>query len=153
YSLNRYNQARTTGIAADYNPLRSLTSSALPWRDLNGDDIAQGFRTFSPDGSVTNCVFNTPACEIDLSSLSPNFGVAALNTYGKYPRTWNLESGLEIQHELIPRLSVTGSWFRGAFHNLSTTINQSWLTDGDPTQNPNYTPFTVYNPITGEPIT
>ena len=153
WSLNRYNQSRTTGIAADYNPLRSLTSGSLPWRDLNGDDIAQGTRTFNANGTVTNCTFNTPGCEIDLSALSPNFGVAALNTYGNFPRTWNLENGLEIQHELMPRLSVTGSWFNGSFHNLTTTINQSWAAEGDPLANPNYTPFTVYNPLTGAPIT
>ena len=152
YSLNRYNQSRTTGIAADYNPLRSLTSTSLPWRDLNGDDIAQGFRTFNPNGTVTNCTFNTAGCEIDLSSLAPNFGTAALNTYGNYPRSWNLESGLELQHELLPRVSVTGSWFHGSFHNLTTTINQSWVADGNPLNNPNYTPFTIYNPLTGEPI-
>ena len=74
YSLNRYNQARTTGIAADYNPLRSLTSASLPWRDIDGDDVADGFRTFNANGSVTNCVFLTAGCEIDLTGLSPNFG-------------------------------------------------------------------------------
>jgi hypothetical protein len=153
YSLNKYNQARTTGIAADYNPLRSLTSASLPWRDLNGDDIAQGGRTFNADGTVTNCVFLTPGCEIDLTNLAPNFGVAALNTYGNYPRTWNLESGLEIQHELLPRLSVSGSWFKGNFHNLTATINQSWAAEGDPARNPHYTPFTIYNVLTGDPIT
>jgi hypothetical protein len=146
YSLNRYNIARTTGIAADYNPFRSLTSAALPWRDINGDDIAQGGRTFNPDGTVTNCVYLTPGCEIDLSGLSPNFGVAALNTYGNYPRTWNLEQGVEVQHELLPRLSISGNWFSCDFYNLTTTINQSWsLSD--------YTPFTVYNPVTGDPLT
>jgi hypothetical protein len=35
---------------------------------------------------------------------------------------------------------------KGNFHNLTATINQSWsLSD--------YTPFTVYNPLSGEPIT
>ncbi len=33
---------------------------------------------------------------------------AALNRYGDYPRTWNLESALELQHELMPRLSGHG---------------------------------------------
>jgi hypothetical protein len=145
YSLNRYNQARTTGIAATYNPLASLTSSSLPWRDINGDDIAQGFRSFNANGTVTNCVFLTPGCEIDLTNLSPNFGVAALNEYGAYPRTWNLESALELQHEIARGLSGTVSWFRGNFHNLTTTINRSY-THAD------YTPYTVYNPETGEPI-
>ena len=152
YSLNRYNQARTTGIAADYNPLVTLgattaTSPALAWRDVNGDDIAQGER---------GCNFGTnglPGCEINFSALSPNFGIVALNTYGRYPRTWNLEHGLELQHELLPRLSVAGSWFHGDFYNLTTTINQSWEAAGDPLRNPNYAPLTVYNPTTGEPIT
>ena len=152
YSLNKYNQARTTGIAADYNPLVSLgattaTSPALAWRDVNGDDIAQGER---------GCNFGTnglPGCEINFSALPANFGIVALNTYGEYPRTWNLEQGIELQHELMPRLSVTGSWFHGEFHNLTTTINRSWQVDGDPLRNPNYVPFTVYNPRSGEPIT
>jgi hypothetical protein len=145
YSLNRYNQSRTTGIAADYNPLRSLTSTSLPWRDLNGDDIAQGTRTFNANGTVTNCVFLTAGCEIDLTGLPANFGTAALNEYGAYPRTWNLESALELQHEILPRLSGSVSWFRGNFHNLTNTINRSY-THAD------YTPYTVYNPLTGDPI-
>jgi hypothetical protein len=145
YSLNRYNQSRTTGIAADYNPLRSLTSTALPWRDLNSDDIAQGFRTFNPDGTVSNCVYQTAGCEIDLSGLSPNFGVAALNRYGDYPRTWNLEQAVEVQHEVLRSLSVSGSWFRGAFRNLTTIVNESWSRS-------DYTPYTFYNPVTGDPI-
>ena len=145
YSLNRYNQSRTTGIAATYNPLASLTSASLPWRDLDGDDIAEGTRTFNPDGTVTNCVFLTAGCEINLAGLAPNFGAVALNEYGAYPRTWNLESALELQHEILPRLSGTVSWFRGNFHNLTTTINRSYtLAD--------YTPYTVYNPQSGEPI-
>jgi len=144
YSLNRYNLARTTGIAGNYNPLLSQTSTSLAWTDLNGDDIAQGTR---------GCVFLTPGCEINFSALPANFGTAALNTYGNYPRTWNLEHGLELQHELLPRLSLTGSWFHGSFHNLTTTINQSLTFGGDPLQNPNYVPFTVYNPLSGEAIT
>src|SRR4029453_10387554 len=135
YSLNRYNLARKTGIAADYNPLVSLgattaTSPALAWRDINGDDIAQGER---------GCNFGTnglPGCEINFSALPTNFGVVALNTYGEYPRTWNLEHGLELQHELMPRLSTTVSWFHGAFHNLTTTINESLAVSGDPRNNP-----------------
>ena len=143
YSLNRYNQARTTGIAADYNPLVSATVT-LPWRDVNANDIADGERGCTGYPRV--------GCEIDFTNLSPNFGIAALNEYGDYPRTWNLESGLELQHEIMPRLSGSVAWFRGAFRNLTTTINRSWVADGDPAANPNFTPYTFYNPTTGEPI-
>jgi hypothetical protein len=145
YSLNRYNQSRTTGIAANYNPLASATSTSLQWRDLNSDDIAQGTRTFNADGTITNCVFMTAGCEINMANLPANFGIASLNEYGAYPRTWNLESALELQHEIMRGLSGTASWFRGNFHNLTATINQSW-------SYADYTPYTVYNPQTGEPI-
>jgi hypothetical protein len=152
YSLNRYNQSRTTGIAANYNPLISQTAT-LRWTDVNHDDIAQGQLGFNADGSRQPlCSYPSVGCEINLSSLSSSFGVRAPNEYGAYPRTWNVESGLEVQHELLPRLSITGSWFHGSFHNLTTTINQSWAFDGDPTKNPNYVPMTIYNALTGEPI-
>jgi hypothetical protein len=143
YSLNRYNQTRTTGIAANYNPLLQ-TTAVLPWTDLNHDDIAQGER---------GCVYKTEGCEIDSSKLSPTFGAAAQNSYNNFPRVWDLESGLELQHELLPRLSVTASWFHGTFHNLTSTINTALATTGDPAQNPNYIPYSIYNPVTGEPIT
>jgi len=144
YSLNKYNTSRTTGIAAAYNPLGSSTMT-LPWTDKNKDDIAQG---------TLRCDFvNDPTCEINFNTLPANFGTQATNTYGGYPRSWNLESGLEVQHELLPRLSVTGSWFHGAFHNLTTSINRAWQFDGNPLENPNYTPLTIYNPLSGEPIT
>jgi Carboxypeptidase regulatory-like domain len=136
YSLNRYNQATTTGIADDYNPFRSLTTT-LPWRDVNGNDIA--------DGDFRCMGYPRVGCEIDFSTLTANFGTAALNEYGNFPRTWNLEQGVEVQHELLPRLSVSGSWYRGNFHNLTTTINRSWsLSD--------YTPYTFYDPRTGVPF-
>jgi hypothetical protein len=137
YSLNRYNQIRTTGIATNYNPFLSATSPALPWRDVNLNDVAEGER---------GCTgFPRVDCEIDFRGLSPNFGIAALNEFGHYPRTWNLESALEVQHQLAPQLSVSGSWFTGSFHNLTTTINQAWSLD-------DYTPYTFYNPVTGQPL-
>jgi hypothetical protein len=136
YSLNRYNLSRTTGIAANYNPL--LTASAtLPWVDKNRDDIAQG---------SLRCDFTASDCEINFASLSANYGIAALNEYGKYPRTWNLESGIEVSHELLDGLSVAGSWWKGDFHNITNTVNQSWSAA-------DYSPYTWYNPSTGAPFT
>jgi hypothetical protein len=144
YSLNRYNAQTTTGIASAYQPLGSSTAT-LPWTDKNRDNIAQG---------TLRCDFvNDPSCEINFNTLAANFGTQATNTYGAYPRTWNIEHGLELQHELMPRLSVTASWFHGDFHNLTTSINRAWQFDGDVDKNPNYTPLTVYNPTTGEPFT
>lgn len=148
WSLNRYNQARTTGIAASYNPVVSSTAF-LTWRDVNNDGIAQGER---------GCAFGTngtPGCEINSATLPANFGLRGVNVYNDFPRVWNLENGLELQHELFPRLSVAGMWFHGNFNNLTTTINTALV---DPAAgdnfaaNSNWTPFTVYDPTTGEAI-
>jgi len=136
-SVNRYNLARTTGVASAYNPLLSQTAT-LQWRDVNGDDIAQGER---------GCTgYPAAGCEINFAALSSNFGIAALAEYGEYPRTWNLETGVEVEQELLPNLSVSGAWYKGSFKNLTVSINQSWsLAD--------YTPYTLYNPVSGEPFT
>jgi Carboxypeptidase regulatory-like domain len=146
FSLNRYNQAQTTSLAAGFNPLASKTAT-IPWTDLNGDGIAQGQRTWNADGSKTDCVYLTPGCEINLAQLAANFGLLSdAGTYGGYPRSWNLESGLELQHELFPRVSVSGAWFYGNFHNLTSTMNRN-LSAAD------YTPVQIFNPQDGTPIT
>ena len=72
FSLNRYNQQRTTGIADSYNALVSATSASLAWTDLNRDDVAQGTR---------GCTYLSAGCEINFTQLSSNFGNAALNRY------------------------------------------------------------------------
>jgi hypothetical protein len=143
YSLNRYNQARTTGIASQYNPALSQTAT-LTWRDLNGDDIAQGGVTYDADGTRRLCTFGVDGCELQ-GTIPANFGIAALNEYPGFPRTWNLEQGIEVQHELLPRLSLSGTWFHGNFHNLTTSNNVN-LSAAD------YAPMTIYNPLTGQPI-
>lgn len=137
YSLNRYNLSRTTGIAANYNPLLSQTAT-LPWVDVNGNDVA--------DGALRCTGFPSATCEINFASLSQNFGIAALNEYGEYPRTWNLEQGIEISHELVGGLSVGASWWKGDFRNLTNTVNTAWSAA-------DYSPYTWYNPTTGQPFT
>ncbi len=139
-SINKYNLSRTTGIAANYNPLLSQTAT-LPWRDVNGDDVAQGSR----DQKGTGC-YPSAGCEINFDSLSANYGIAALNEYGEYPRTWNFEQGVEISHEVANGLSVGASYWHGDFHNLTNTVNTAWsLAD--------YSPYTFHNPQTGAPFT
>jgi hypothetical protein len=113
YSLNRYNQIRTTGDCHQLQPVSLVQRrTALPWRDVNRNDIAEGER---------GCTgFPRVDCEIDFRGLPPNFGIAALNEFGHYPRTWNLENALEVQHQLLPRAVGVGVVVHGRFHNLTT---------------------------------
>ena len=153
YGWNRFNRGLATSIANSADVL-GLQTATLNWEDANGDDIAQGGRTFiyNADGTVTpvNCVFGTPGCEIDMTGLDPTgrvFGTpAAQDQYQGFPRTWVMEHLIEVQHALTRRVSVTGSWVRSSAHDLTKTVNLL-VQEGD------YVPMRIYNPIDGTPIT
>jgi hypothetical protein len=86
FSLNRYNQQRTTGIADSYNALVSATSTSLAWTDKNKDDIAQGVR---------GCAYGGLRDQLHPAHVQFRHGRA--ESLRNYPRTWNLESALELQ--------------------------------------------------------
>jgi hypothetical protein len=163
YSVNRYNTAETTGLADNFNVM-SLTSSTRQWTDLNGDDIAQGQRTWHADGTFTDCVYQTPGCEIYLSgpagvnpitglpqtqtALSPNFGIpAGIPVYTPYPRQYRIEHGIEVQHQITPRVGATFGWTRWDRFNNTKSVNQfRQAYDID------YRTVQFFNPIDGTPL-
>ncbi len=148
YSANRYNAAQTTSIAASFNPL-ATKSQRVDWTDLNGDGIPQGGRVWNAAGtSYVDCVYRSAGCELNLQGQLPaNFGLLSdAGVYGGFPRQYSVEHGIEVQHEVIPRLSVTGSYYYGDFRNLTTTLNSA-VTPAD------YTAVQVFNPIDGTPFT
>ena len=52
---------------------------------------------------------------------------------------YNIETSVSVQHELLPRVSVSGGWFHRDFKNLRRRDNilQSFA---------DYTPFTLFSP-------
>jgi hypothetical protein len=149
YSANRYNAAQAVSLAAGFNLLGRSSSTAIPWTDKNRDGIAQGARVWNAAGTAyTDCDFvNDVACELDLVGRETAFGTLRdVPAYGGFPRSYNIEQGLEIQHELFPRLSVTATYYRGYNQNLTTTVNRA-VTPAD------YNEVQVFNPIDGTPIT
>ena len=152
FSANKYEQAGTVSRANSYNPIASL-SNTLTWTDTNRDDIAQG---------ELGCVYQSANCEIDFSLLATTFGTvkpgcSILATPGSIPcgsaqldpnvkRTNTRNYNLGVQHELLPRVSVSANWFHVDYHNL--TLRQNVL------QTPNdYTPHDVVSPLDGSVIT
>jgi Carboxypeptidase regulatory-like domain/TonB-dependent Receptor Plug Domain len=137
FGLNRYNESRTTFFANRYNPM-GLTNASLAWTDLNGDDIAQG---------ALGCVYQTPGCEINFAQMPANFGRLSLNRVDpNFKRTYNVETTAGVQHELIPRVSVSANWYRRTFHRLRV-IDNTLRTMSD------YAPISVFDPRTGQPLT
>ena len=136
FGLNKYNESRTTFFANRYNPL-ALQSASLTWVDANTDDIAQG---------ELGCTFNTPGCEINLAQLPANFGRIQLNRVDPdFKRVYNVETTAGVQHELLPRVSLSANWYRRTFHRLRVTDNLA-RTMSD------YIPFDIFNPMTGQPM-
>ena len=98
-------------------------------------------------------MYLTPGCEINYYSATGAYGEG----FGSYraltrPGSGHLSapgtssSGIEIQHELFPRVSVTAGYFHGTFHDLLFSDNRERRPGGlDAVQ--------VFNPIDGSPMT
>jgi hypothetical protein len=130
-------QAGTTGFTETYNPL-ALTTANVTWTDLNGDKVPQG---------EIGCTYLSPGCEINLAQLPAGFGVLSIANFDPdIKRMYNIETSVSVQHELFPRVSVSGGWFHRDYKNLRRRDNvlQSFA---------DYTPFTLFSPIDGTPIT
>jgi hypothetical protein len=136
-SVGKYMQQGTTGFSNSYNPL-ALTTANVAWTDLNGDGVPQGER---------GCIYLTPGCEINLAQLPTGFGTANIATFApNIERMYNVEESISVQHELVKRVSVTAGWYHRDYKNLRRRTN-TLQTFAD------YTPFTLFSPIDGTPIT
>ncbi len=136
FGTGKYVRAYSTGFAETYDP-NFYSSATLTWNDLNKDDTAQGTR---------GCVYLTPGCEIDFSTLSTNFGVKPTqNPAPGISRPYQIETNASVQREVIPGTSVTASYFRRDYKNLIWSDNLGI----DPAD---YTAVPVPSP-TGETVT
>jgi hypothetical protein len=137
FSIGRYEQAGSTGFSESYNPL-ALSFAPVAWTDLNRNGVPQG---------ELGCTYLAAGCELNLAQLPNGFGVASLaNVDPDIRRMYNIETSVSIQHELFPRVSVGGGWYHRDFKNLRRRDNllQTFA---------DYTPFTLFSPIDGTPIT
>jgi hypothetical protein len=135
----RYMRAYSSGFADTYDP-NFFTSATLSWADLNGDNIAQGGLSYLPDGTRVGCVYRTPGCEIDFSTLSSRFGTKQEQTFDpNIKRPNQYEMNVSVQREVIPGTSVTFSFLRRDYKDLIWSDN-ILVADSD------YTKYTIQNP-------
>ena len=107
---------------------------------------------------MPDCVYLTPGLRdqperqpgVTQTALSPTFGlVGEPGVYTEFPRRYRLEQGIEVQHALLPRLSLTGTYYHGENKNLTKTVNRGRTDDG--TRGTQYRAVTLFNPIDGTP--
>jgi hypothetical protein len=123
-----------TSTAGRFTRERTFGPIDMPtWNDLNLDGVPQG---------ELGCTFLATGCELNLAQLPTGFGVANLTTFDPdIRRMYNMESSVSVQHELVPRVSVTAGWFHRDYKNLFRRRNAA-QTFAD------YMPFTLWSPST-----
>ncbi len=97
-TFGKYMAGQTTSFPARYNPLQIQTDTRT-WRDTNGDNLAQD----SEIGASNNAAFGLP-----VQTIRPDPDIK---------REYDLESTVQVQHELIRGLSVNVGFFRRGTHN------------------------------------
>jgi hypothetical protein len=129
-TFGRYlDPAGSGGIyAAAHNPItRLVTTTNRAWTDTNRNfapdcdlrnPIAQDFSASGGDvcGPFSNRNFAT-------SVVDTTYDTALLDGWGVRPRNWDL--WLSLQHELLPRVSVEGSWVWRTWGNRTVTDNRA----------------------------
>jgi hypothetical protein len=122
-SIARYVNGQQIAVADANNPETTVgTLDTRAWRDLDGNG--------SPFDAAGNMQFN----ELTPSASTPNFGkniatttvndLAILNGWGV--RQYNWEYAASAQHELAPRVSVSGGYYRRWFGNQTITVDNRY---------------------------
>jgi hypothetical protein len=122
-SIARYVNGQQIAVADANNAETTVGNlDTRAWRDLDGNG--------SPFDAAGNLQFN----ELTPSASTPNFGrniatttttdPATLNGWGV--RGYNWEYAVSAQHEVAPRVSVNGGYFRRWYGNQTVTVDNRY---------------------------
>jgi hypothetical protein len=135
-SLDRYVAGETIDLTQEVHPAFAAGGRLVrSWHDDNGD--------FIPNGDPLDPLANN---ELGATS-NVNFGKPVLTLThdptwekGWFKRGYNWETSVSIQHELVPRMSVGGAFFRRSYGNIAVLNN----VDVAPSD---YDPFCITAPL------
>jgi hypothetical protein len=136
FNLGKYMQAfSATNTDLDLNPIiRTTISTTRSWDDANGDFVADcNLANTEKNGECGAMADKTLGKEVFSRSYDPNF----INGYGVRPYSWNL--GVQLQQEIIPRVSVNLGYFRNWWGNWYAVDNLA-------TEASDYTQFGIRAP-------
>ena len=145
FNIGRYIEAITaSNNDLDMNPItRMVVNSTRNWNDLMYPvgDPRRG--NFVPDCDLMNPGVNGECQGLDNQNLgrpvfTRNFDPNYVGGWGSRPYNWSM--GFAVQHELIPRVSVTATFNRNWWGNW-------YVVDNRATTLADYTPYSIQAPL------
>ena len=137
FNIGKYMEAITaTNNDLDLNPLiRTVVRTTRGWTDTNRDYV--------PDCDLLDTQANGECARMDNQNLgrqvfSRNFDPDFVGGWGKRPNNWSM--GIAVQHEVVPRVSVTAGFHRNWWGNW-------YVVDNLATNFEDYTPFSINAPV------
>jgi Carboxypeptidase regulatory-like domain len=123
-NASKYVASQAAGYAANFNGMTYFTQTRT-WNDADGNKSI-----LDANGNIQ---FN------EVLPGTSNFGQITSRPDPNLARGYNWEYNVAVQHEVLPRVSVTGGYYRRQFYNLDVVDNQA-ITPND------WTPFTITAP-------
>ena len=108
-NAGKYVAAQAAGFAQTFNGMSGRRPQTVTWNDANGDKTI-----INADGNIQ---IN------EVVGGTSNFGQITSRPDPNLPRGYNWEYSALLQHELMPRLSVTVGYYHRDFYNLQVTDN------------------------------
>ncbi len=144
-SWGRYVRTYHAGFSSDYNPM-TLSSDTRTWTDWNGDDIAQGDLSCDNAKTWSTTTINVPGCEIGPPNNALFGKTAARAPVPGIKRPYNYETGLSVQRQIVPGMSVSFGYTRRDYKRDIFSQNVAVQPLGTPAGT-GYTAVQVPNPI------
>jgi len=135
-NVGKYVAAQAAGYAQNFNGMSGVTQ-AVSWTDL------------SRNGTIYDASGNIEVNEV--GARPPNYGQVTVHPDPALARGNNWEYSALLQHELLPRISVTVGFYHRDFYNLQILDNQN-LSASDWTALSVLTPTDARLPLSGQPI-
>ena len=145
-SVGRYTETAGTGMPGINNPIRtSVVSASRTWNDsfYGPGDPRTG--NYSPDCDLLNFSTNGecgPISDQNFGQNNPNATRVADSVLSGFNKArgglWDVST--EVQHELLPGVSLTGGWYRNWAFNFRVIDNQA-VTPAD------YSPYCIAAPV------
>jgi hypothetical protein len=137
FNIGKYLEAITaSNNDLDMNPLiRTATNTTRGWTDLDRD--------FVPDCDLNNSQANGECARMDNQTLGQpvfvrSFDPDFVGGWGNRSNNWSM--GLSVQHEVVPRVSVSVGYTRNWWGNW-------YVVDNRATAVSDYTPFSITAPV------